>query len=181
MNVIASRYASALFALASDATSLDKVADELTQLSNAYQGSEDLRRVAASPLVSRDSKVEAMSAIAEKMALSPLSVKFIRTVTEQGRLTALPAVANHYNEQLRAHNGAITAKVTTADKLSAGQRKKIQDMLASSTGKTVEVDAQVNPDMLGGMIIRLGSTMIDASLTHRLTSLQRRLKRVATA
>jgi len=166
--IVAKRYAKAIFSLAKSKKKQDKVAEDLQAANNAIAESKDLQAVLLAPIYSRDNQSGVMGAVAKKLKADEISSNFLKVLAENRRLDALDAITEEFNALLRAEKGEVLAKVTSAVPLKAAQKKEIQAKLKSSLGKKVEIDVQVDESLLGGLVIRLGSTMLDASVASKL-------------
>ena len=175
---LAGRYATALFELAKTDKQLDQVADDLSVLAQMLNESDDLNRLIRSPVISRDDQGSAMAAVMEAAKISDLSRKFIGLVAQNRRLFALPAMIMAYQSLLNLLRGESTAAVVSAKKLTAKQLKAIEDSLKSATGTNVSVDASVDESLLGGLIVKVGSRMVDSSLKTKLNQLRFSMKGV---
>ena len=175
---LAGRYATALFELADADKQLDQVADDLSVLAQMLDESDDLNRLIRSPVISRDAQSAAMTAVMEAAEISELSRKFIGLVAQNRRLFALPAMIKGYQSLLNALRGESTAEVVSAKKLTDSQLAAIKDTLKSATGTNVSVDASVDESLLGGLIVKVGSLMVDSSLKTKLNQLRFSMKGV---
>lgn len=174
---VGERYAQALFELALDAGSLDAVRADLEGLQAAIATSEDLRRVIASPAFGSEDKGKALVAVAMKLKADMLTLKFLGLLAENRRAGALQSIITGYKRLYDKHRGVVAAEVTTAVKLSAAQAKGVAKALAASLGKEPEITAVVDPSILGGIKVKVGSRLFDASLKTKLDSLKFALKR----
>lgn len=175
---MAGRYASALFDLAKEEKSVDAVAKDLDTLSAALTESEDLRRLIKSPVFSAEDQAKAMGAVLDKLGVKGLTANFINLVAKNRRLFALQGMIRGYSALVAADKGATTAEVTVAEELSGARREELAKALKDITGKTVDFDVKVDPKILGGLIVRLGSRMVDASLKTKLNSIKLAMKEV---
>lgn len=173
---LAGRYATALYELADEAKALDPVAADLAQLKAAITESADLQRLVASPLVPRDQQAKAVLAIVQKMGLSDLTRRFVGTVARNRRLFQLPAIIDGYAALLAEHRGEVTATVTSAKPLSAPQAESVNAALRAAIGRKVAVSLHVDPKLLGGLKVKVGSRLVDASLASKLQRLQLAMK-----
>jgi F-type H+-transporting ATPase subunit delta len=176
---LAGRYAAALFDLADDGKALDSVADDLSSLDEMIAGSGDLRRLLLSPVISRDDQGRAIGAIAERADLGQLTRNFLGLVARNRRLFALRDMITAYRAILSARRGEVTAVVTSATPLSEAQLTQLNDVLRRSVGAKVAIQSSVDPDILGGLIVKIGSRMVDSSLKTKLQKLQFVLKGAA--
>jgi len=173
---IAKRYATALFDLAEEAGALDAVNADLKSLRQAIETSADLARFVRSPVISREEHGKAMGAILDKMGVQALTKNFVALVAANRRLFALVDMVKAYGHLLAAKRGEITAKVTSAHALSEPQLEKLKATLKAKLGQDVAVDAMVDPEILGGLVVKVGSRMIDGSLRTKLQTLQIAMK-----
>jgi F-type H+-transporting ATPase subunit delta len=175
---MAGRYASALFDLAKDNGAIDQVAADLDALSGLLAESEDLRRLIRSPVFSAEDQGRAISAVAARAGFGDLTTKFLKLVAQNRRLFAVESMIKGFRALVAAHRGAATAEVTVAEPLSDGRREALAAALRDVTGKNVDFDVKVDPRILGGLIVRLGSRMVDASLKTKLNSIKLAMKEV---
>lgn len=171
------RYAQALFELAEQGGALAAVEADLRSLKALRDESEDLRKLLVSPAFTAEEKGKGLGAVARKARVSPLTLKFIGLLAANGRASALPAVIAAFERLAAARRGAVAAEVTSALPLSAAELKKIAGALNKALGKDPELTARVDPSILGGLKVRVGSRLFDASLKSRLDSLKFALKR----
>jgi F-type H+-transporting ATPase subunit delta len=170
------RYAAALFDLAESGKALDAVATDLAGLEKAWADSDDLRTLATTPGLSRSNAGKAVAGLATAMGLSELTTRFLGVLAQNGRLAALPAIIRQYEVMLNAHKGTSTAEVVSARKLTAKQVKALESKLKARTGRDMAVDVTVDPAILGGLIVRIGSEQIDSSIKTRLERLGQHMK-----
>ena len=175
---LAGRYAAALFDLAEDAKALDVVAEELRGLKTAIESNEDLLRLTRSPLYDRDQQAKAMTAILDKSGIGDLTRRFVLVVTRNRRLFALTRIIDAFLRELARRRGEVTAQVTAARQLSEAQQNDLMAALRKVVGTKVDVDLKVDPALLGGLIVQVGSRMIDTSLRSKLEKLQYVMKGV---
>jgi F-type H+-transporting ATPase subunit delta len=176
---LAGRYASALFDLAENAKQLDAVAGELRGLRQVIADSEDLRRLIRSPIYDREQQGAAMAAILDKAGVGDLTRRFVLVVAQNRRLFALPQMIDAYLAELAHRRGEVTAVVTAARALTKEQQSALTERLRKVVGAKVQVDLKVDPALLGGLVVRVGSRMIDSSLRSKLEKLQYAMKGVA--
>lgn len=175
---MASRYANSLFDLASEAGSLDEVEKELGRVEAMLHESADLRRLVASPVFSADDQLRAISAIADRAGFKGLVGNFLRVVARNRRLFALPGMIAGFRRLAAEARGEVSADVVSAHALDAGQQAELKQTLKSVVGKDVTLNVTVDPSILGGLIVRIGSRQIDTSLKTKLNSLKLALKEV---
>ncbi|MEO1689170.1 MAG: F0F1 ATP synthase subunit delta [Pseudomonadota bacterium] len=175
---IAGRYATALFELADDAGALDAVEADLAAVASALEGSDDLRRVVSSPLYSRDDAGAALAAIAQAMNLSPLTRNVIALMAQKRRLFALDALCSAFARMMAERRGEVTAEVASAQALSDAQRESLSQALKDSVGRDVKLETTVDETLIGGLIVKVGSKLIDTSIRSKLASLQNAMREV---
>ena len=175
---IAGRYATALFDLASEAKQIDAVASDLATIKTSLEESADLARLVLSPLVSRDDQARAMAAVLEKLGVSDLVRRFVGTVAQNRRLFALSDMIDDFNKLLAAERGEVIAKVTSAKKLTAKQVEALTKELKASIGSDVAIEAAVDENIIGGLIVKVGSRMVDNSIRTKLQNLKFAMKGV---
>lgn len=173
---LAGRYATALFDLADQDRLRDQVAQDLEQLGNMIDESADLNRLIRSPAISRQDQSRAMAAVLEKAEMNELTRKFIGTVAENRRLFALKGMIGAYQALLAEHRGEATAEVISATPLSKKQLDRIGVSLKKEIGSDVAIDATVDESLLGGLIVKVKSRMVDSSLRTKLQQLRFSMK-----
>jgi F-type H+-transporting ATPase subunit delta len=177
---VAGRYASALFELADDAKSLDQVAQDLDSFRKLLALSSDLSRLVASPVIGRDLQGKAILAVLDAAGIAGLTRSFIGTVAANGRARDLPAMISAYLAELARRRGETTATVTSAVPLTAEQLQQLIDTLRRMLGDgKVSIDARVEPAILGGLLVKVGSRLFDSSIRSKLQRLQLAMKGVA--
>ena len=175
---IAARYASALFELAKDDGVLQALEADTAALTETLAASSDLRAVIASPVVSREDQAKAIAAIAARLGLNPLTANTLALMADKRRLFVLQQFAAQLADLIAAEKGEVTAEVTAAQALSAAQSKKLAETLKARVGKTVKLKTTVDESLIGGLVVKLGSTMIDTSVKAKLAALQNAMKEV---
>jgi F-type H+-transporting ATPase subunit delta len=173
---LAERYAAALFDLADERRLLDAVAGDLRELRAMVRESGDLARLLRSPVVSRAEQAKAVAALSERAGLAGLTRDFLGLVAKNRRLFAVPAMIEAYLKKLAERRGEITAEVTVAQPLNEARQVALLEQLRRTVGARVVVDIRVDPGLLGGMIVKIGSRMVDASLNSRLQRLRLAMK-----
>jgi len=168
---LAGRYASALFELASEAGTVTAVESDLEKLRAALAESADLRALTTNPEVSRDAAQGAIGGVARLLGLSPLTGNFLGVLAQNRRLAQLPAMIRAFNTIAAAQRGEVTAEVSSAHALSDTQLAALKDKLTAREGRTVKLQTSVDPDLLGGLVVTIGSQRIDGSIRTRLNSL----------
>jgi F-type H+-transporting ATPase subunit delta len=169
---LAQRYAAALFELADERGILDEAAANLRQLKAMMTESAELSRLIRSPILSREEQGKAIVALAERAGFSPLVRDFLAVAARNRRLFAVPAMIEAYLETLAERRGEITAEIVAAQPLSTAQLDQLRQQLHRSVGRQVTVDLKVDAGLVGGMIVKLGSRLVDASVRSKLQRLQ---------
>ena len=176
---VAGRYASALFALARDEKNTDEVADALSRFDALIAESEDLQRLVRSPVFSSREQIKALSSILERAGISGIAANFIKLVAAKRRLFAIRDMIRGYNALNDALAGVARAEVTSAQPLSDANVAALKDTLrAASGGKDVRLTAKVDASIIGGLVVKLGSRMVDGSLKTKLNAIRLRMKEV---
>jgi F-type H+-transporting ATPase subunit delta len=176
---LAERYAGALFDLADQRRALDEIASDLRELRAMMQASGDFVRLIRSPVLSREEQAKGIAAIAERAGVSVLTRNFLGVVAHNRRLFAVPAMIEAFLAELAKRRGEVTAQVTAAQALSQAQLEALNQQLRRGLGSRVSLDVTVDPTLIGGIVVRLGSRMIDASIKNKLQRLQFAMKSVA--
>jgi len=173
---LAGRYASALFDLARDQRQIDSVARSLEALSQALVDSKDFAELVESPLVSRSEANKAFSAIAPQLNIDPITANFLGVLAKNGRKNQLRLVVKAFRRLAAEHRGETVADVVTARPLNDDQHSQLKQQLRTRAGRDVNIDAQVDPSILGGIVVKLGSQRIDASIRTKLNRLAQAMK-----
>ena len=173
---LAGRYATALFELARDERQLEAVGTSLATLREALNDSYDLRELTSSPLISRDDATRAIAATAGAMRLDPITSNFLGVVAQNRRLSQLPQIIRAYNMLAANHRGETTAEVTSAHPLTEDQVAALKTNLKTRLGRDITVDLNVDPAILGGLVVKVGSQMIDGSIRTKLNTLAHAMK-----
>jgi F-type H+-transporting ATPase subunit delta len=173
---LAGRYASALFDLARDQRQIESVGKSLDALGQALLDSKDFAELVSSPLVSRDEAGKAFAALAPELGLDPITANFLGVLARNGRKNELRGVIRAFRRLAAEHRGEVTADVTTARPLNDGQIAALKQQLRARAGREVTIDATVDPNILGGIVIKLGSQQIDASIRTKLNRLASAMK-----
>jgi len=173
---LAGRYALALFELAREERQLESVGASLAAVRQALAESDDFRELTTSPLVGRDEAVKAVVAAAGAMRLDPLTTNFLGVLAQNRRLSRLDAVIRAFNLLAARHRGEITAEVTSARPLDDDQVDAIRQNLRTRMGRDIAVDLTVDPAILGGLVVKIGSQMIDGSIRTKLNHLAHAMK-----
>jgi len=176
---VAHRYASALFDLAREENQLESVERDVETLRALLDESADLRRLIKSPVFSATEQSNALSAVMERAGVTGLVANFMRVVARNRRLFVAPDMLKAFGKLLAAHRGEVVADVTSAEPLSESQIETLRQALQEKVGGTVKLETHVDPALIGGLIVRLGSQMIDTSVRTRLTGLRVAMKEAA--
>ena len=177
---LAGRYAGAFYALASDSNKVDAIHDELGHLSDLIDESQDLRKLLGSPILSRDEQQRAITTIMEKAGAEPLTVKFLGTLAENGRLSALPRVIQAFQQEHARRRGQVTAEVVSAIVLDDSRKAVVERAVARLAGSDkLSLSMRVDSSLIGGLVVRIGSRMIDTSIKTKLSRLESAMKGVA--
>jgi F-type H+-transporting ATPase subunit delta len=174
---MAGRYAGALFDLARDGKAIDSVKTDLEQFDAMIAGSPDLTRLVRSPVFGVDDQLKAISAILDKAKIKGLAANFLRVITTNRRLFALRDMIRGYRALVAKHKGEISAQITVAEKLSDKNLDALKSALKSVTGgKDIDMDVRIDPAIIGGLIVKVGSRMVDSSLRTKLNSIKFAMK-----
>jgi F-type H+-transporting ATPase subunit delta len=176
---MAGRYATALFELALEQNAVDSVRADLDRFDALAAESADLMRLIRSPVFSADEQVRALGAILELAALRGLSAQFLLTVASNRRLFAIRDMIKGYRQLVARHRGEISAEVRLAQEPGERHLSAIREALHAVTGKQVQVDVKVDPSLLGGLVVKLGSRMVDTSLRTKLNLIRHAMKEVS--
>jgi F-type H+-transporting ATPase subunit delta len=174
--ILARRYADALYDLAGEQKQLDAVAGDLRLLNRLQRESAEFRYIAHQPRLTRTQLVKAMQQVAASAGLSKLTSNFLALVAKHRRLNHLGAIIDAFLADLAAHRGEFTAEIRSAQALSSAQAEKLAAKLASWAGGKVHLSVREEPGLLGGLVVKMGSRVIDASVKNRLERLERQLK-----
>lgn len=175
---IAQRYASAVYELAREGDAVAAIETDLDALQGALDGSDDFRDLINSPIYSRDEQGAAVVAVAKKMGLSATTTNTLALMASKRRLFVVPALIRTLRETIAAEKGEVTAEVTSAKALTKTQADKLAKTLKATTGKDVSLQTTVDESLIGGLIVKVGSKMIDTSIRSKLNSLQNAMKEV---
>ncbi|MCM2440222.1 F0F1 ATP synthase subunit delta [Agrobacterium vitis] len=178
VSAVAERYASSLFELAREADSVDAVAGDLNRFQAMIDESVDLQRLVTSPAFTSEQQASAIAALCDKAEIGGLVGNFLKLVTANRRLFAVPGMIAAFRIIAARHRGELAADVTSAHALTPAQETELKEALKSATGKTVTMFVTVDPSLLGGLIVKIGSRQIDTSLRTKLSTLKLALKEV---
>ena len=173
---LAGRYASALFDLARDERQIDSVGRSLDALNQALLDSRDFAELVSSPLVSRDEAGRTFAALVPQLGIDPITANFLGVLARNGRKGELRAIIRAFGRLAADHRGETTAEVITARPLNDDQIAQLKQQLRTRAGRDVAIDAQVDPAILGGIVVKLGSQRIDASIRTKLNRLASAMK-----
>lgn len=173
---LSGRYATALFELARDSKALPQVEASLVTVRQALDESDDFRALTTSPLIGRSDAAKAIAATAASLKLDDTTARFLGVLAQNRRLGALPAIIRDFRRLAAQFRGETTAEVVSAHPLDAGQVDALKQQLRTRIGRDVNVDLSVDPSLLGGLVVKIGSQMIDSSIKTRLNSLAHAMK-----
>lgn len=169
---LAGRYANAVFELAQDQKVLDAVAGDFTALKAMIAASSDLARLVRSPAFGQDDQARALKAVLEKMGAQALTVKFLLLLAAKRRLFALEAIIAAFGRLVAALKGEVQAEVTSARALSDGETAELKAALKAKLGREPRLETRIDPSLLGGLVVKVGSRMIDSSLRTKLNGMR---------
>lgn len=175
---VAGRYATALFEIAKESKSLDKIESDILALEAALAESSDLRQMFASPIFTREDQGRAIAAIAAKMNLGPAVANTLGLMAQNRRLFVVPGLIAQLKGLIADERGEVTAEVTAAKPLTQAQAEALAETLKKNVGRDVRLDVTVDETLIGGLVVRVGSLMIDSSIRSKLANLQNVMKEV---
>ena len=175
---VAGRYANALFELAKEQKALDEVAVDLNRFNEALDAFEDLKRLVKSPVFTAEEQGRALAAILDRLKIEGLTRNFLLLVAKNRRLFASPNMIRAFRAMLARYRGETSAMVTAAAKLTEAQATALKQALKAALGKEVMLEERVDPSLLGGLVVKVGSRMVDTSLRTKLNSLKVAMKEV---
>jgi len=173
---VSGRYATALFELARDENSVDQVRGDLDKFEAILNDSADLKRLVRSPVFAADIQLKALSAVLDKAGIAGTTAKFLKVLTANRRLFAVSDVIRAYRALVAKFKGEATAEVTVAEQLNDKNLDALKAALKSVTGKDVALNVKVDPSIIGGLVVKLGSRMVDSSLRTKLNSIKNAMK-----
>jgi F-type H+-transporting ATPase subunit delta len=179
MASMAGRYAAALFELAKDQDQLVEVERDVVAFQGLLDESADLRRLVRSPVISGEDQGKALAAVLGKAGISGLTANFIRLIARNRRLFAVGDMIKSFRALTSRERGEVSAEVASAHALTAEQLQLLSDTLRTQVGKNVQINTRVDPSLLGGLIVKIGSRMIDSSLRTKLDNLKVAMKGIA--
>jgi F-type H+-transporting ATPase subunit delta len=175
---MAARYATGLFDLAREQNLIDAVKADLGRFDGLVAESPDLSRLVRSPVFSAEEQTQALTAVLDKAGIGGLAAKFLKLVTQNRRLFAVRDMVRSYDELVAKHKGEAKAEVTVAEPLKDEHRDALLAALKSVSGKDVDLDVKVDPAIIGGLVVKLGSRMVDTSLRTKLNAIKNAMKEV---
>lgn len=173
---LAGRYATALFELATEAKALDAIASDLSRLKALIDGSTDLARLVRSPIFSREEQAKAMDAVLARLNVNQLTKNFVGLLAAKRRLFALSGIVAAFETLVANQRGEMTAEVTSAQPLKSEQRTALMGTLKDAMKREMRLTERVDPTLLGGLIVKVGSRQIDSSLKSKLVRLERAMR-----
>ncbi|SIO45599.1 ATP synthase F1 subcomplex delta subunit [Rhodovulum sp. ES.010] len=175
---IAARYATALFEIAKEANALAALEADIDMVEAALAESADFRDLISSPVYSREAQSAAVAALAPKMGLGEMTANTMRLMASKRRLFALPQLVVQLRDLIAREKGEVSAEVVSAKPLSDAQKARLAEALKANAGKDVKINVSVDEGLIGGLVVKLGSKMIDTSVRTRLNALQNTMKEV---
>ena len=175
---IAERYATALFDLALERNQLDAVAADLDALASLLENSDDLNRLVRSPVISRADQGAGIGAVADKGGFSEIVRNFLGVMAQKRRLFVLSAAITAFRRQLAEHKGEVAAEVTSAQPLKPEHEAAVRAALKDVVGRDVALETRVDPSIIGGLVVRVGSRMMDNSVRTKLANIELAMKGV---
>ena len=173
---MAGRYATALFELAVEAGSIDQIKNDLDSFDQLAAANPDLMRLIRSPVFGADEQAKALAAVLERAGITGLSAQFLKVVAANRRLFAVRQMIRDFRALVANYKGEVTADVTVAERLNDARFTEIKSTLAAVTGKDVQVNVHVDPAIIGGLIVKIGSRMVDSSLRTKLSAIKHAMK-----
>ena len=175
---IAGRYATALFELSREADSTARLENDVSALRAALGESDDLRALITSPVYSREEMASAITAVAERMGLDRLVTNTLAVMASKRRLFALPLLLDRVDALLAEHNGIVSVEVLSAEDIGQEEMAALESMLKDSLNKAIRVDVKVDSSLIGGLSVKIGSRLVDASIRTRLAKLKNVMQEV---
>ncbi len=173
---MAGRYATALFDLAHEANAIDAVKADLERFDALVAESADLSRLVRSPVFSADEQLQALGAVLQRASIGGIAANFLKLVTSNRRLFAVRDMIKAFRQLVARHRGEATAEVTVAEKLKDDHLEALRTALKSVSGKDVDLDVKIDPAIIGGLVVKLGSRMVDTSLRTKLNAIRHAMK-----
>ena len=178
-NELARRYVTAVYELAGEGKKLSKLTSDLEVLGKILETSKDFQRMTNSPIVDTASQIAAIEEVGKKSKFGPITTNFLKVVATNGRLDVLPEILKAYKAKIAEQDGEITAEITSSVKLTAAVVKNIQSELSKKTKKKVIVTENVDPSIIGGLLVKIGSKMYDFSVKSQLNKIRNELKQAS--
>jgi len=175
---VAERYATALFELALESDTIDSVREDLAKFQSLLADSPELNRLVRSPVFTADAQAKALAAVLDGAGIGGITARFLAVAAGNRRLFAIGDIIKGFGALVARHKGEVSAQVTVAEPLSDAHLTEVKDALEKVTGKDVTVDVKVDPSIIGGLIVKLGSRMVDSSLRTKLHALKHAMKEV---
>jgi F-type H+-transporting ATPase subunit delta len=173
---VSGRYATALFELARDQKAVDAVKADLDKFNGLLAESADLKRLVRSPVFGADTQIKALASVLDQAGITGIAANFLKVLTANRRLFAVADVIRAYGALVAKYKGEASADVTVAEPLSDKNLDALKDALKSVTGKDVALNVKVDPSIIGGLVVKLGSRMVDSSLRTKLNSIKHAMK-----
>ena len=174
---MAGRYANALFELALEEKAIDAVKSDLDQFDALIAANPDLNRLVRSPVYGADEQLKALSAILDKVGIGGIAANFLRVITTNRRLFAVRGMIRGFRALVAKHRGEVSADVTVAEALNGSNLEALEGALKSVTGgKDIDLDIKIDPAIIGGLIVKIGSRMVDSSLRTKLNAIKFAMK-----
>ena len=173
---MAGRYATALFELARETNAIDAVKADLERFDTLVAENPDLNRLVRSPVFSAAEQLQALSAVLDRVGIGGLAAKFLKLVTMNRRLFAARDMVRGYRELVALHKGEATAEVTVAERLKDDHLAALKSALKAVSGKDVDLAIKIDPAIIGGLVVKLGSRMVDTSLRTKLNAIRHAMK-----
>lgn len=181
VGAVAERYAQALFELGEESGQLSSIAEKMRSFADTYEGSRNLRDALRNPLVSKEERRALLSAVAGKLSVPDVAEKCLQVMADRGRLAALSAMALRLTEMVDMKEGVLRASVTTAAKMPESYYQSLTSNLSAATNKRIVLTREVDEDLVGGAIARIGDALIDGSVRGKLQKMERTLLSAVTA
>jgi F-type H+-transporting ATPase subunit delta len=173
---MAGRYASAVFDLAREANAIDAVKADLDRFDALVAASADLARLVRSPVFSADEQLQGLSAVLDRAGIAGLAARFLKLVTTNRRLFAVRDMVRGYRELAAQHKGEATAEVTVAEQIKDDHAAALREALKAVSGKDIALEVKIDPALIGGLVVKLGSRMVDSSLRTKLNAIRHAMK-----
>lgn len=179
INELARRYVTAVFELAGKGTNLSQISKDFAVIENTLSKNSSFSKMANSPIISSKEQVNAVEQIAKKAKFSKITTNFLKVVASNGRLDILPEIIEAYNDKIAEKEGEITAEITSSVKLAPAILKNIKTELEKQTKNKVIIEENIDPSIIGGLVVKIGSKMYDFSVKSQLSKMRNELKQVS--